>query len=205
MQLKAGVAQTVFLFGYAAYGPEQPSNLRDVRHKLAAFVQRGYADLLAEHERIWSELWRVSDVQIHGDAEAQHALRYSLYHLLVIAPYHTKATSIPARGLSGQRSAGRARSSRGYGKCSCFRSSCTRIPAIARTLLEYRIGGLPGARDKARQYGYEGAFYAWESQEGGFDACTEFNVTSVFTGRPTRTFFRDKADPHQRRHPARFS
>jgi len=65
-------------------------------------------------------------------------------------------------------------------------------PAIARTLLDYRILGLPGARAKAKQYGYEGAFYAWESQEDGFDACTEFNVTNVLSGRPTRTFFRDK-------------
>ncbi len=65
-------------------------------------------------------------------------------------------------------------------------------PRVARTLLEYRIAGLPGAKDKAREYGYDGAFYAWESQEGGYDACSHFNVTSVFTGRPTRTFFRDK-------------
>lgn len=38
----------------------------------------------------------------------------------------------------------------------------------------------------------QGAFYAWESQEGGFDACSDYNVTDVFTGRPMRTFFRDK-------------
>jgi trehalose/maltose hydrolase-like predicted phosphorylase len=189
LQLKAGAPQTFFLFGYAAYGAEQPSNLRDVRQKLAAFVQRGYADLLAEHEKIWSELWRVSDVQIHGDAEAQHALRYSLYHLLVIAPYHTKATSIPARGLSGQVYKGAIFWDT---EMFMFPFFVHTNPSVARTLLEYRVTGLHGARDKAQQYGYEGAFYAWESQENGFDACTEFNVTSVFTGRPTRTFFRDK-------------
>jgi trehalose/maltose hydrolase-like predicted phosphorylase len=65
-------------------------------------------------------------------------------------------------------------------------------PSIARRLLEYRVAGLVGAKEKARQYGHDGAFYAWESQEGGYDACTHFNVTNVFTGRPTRTFFRDK-------------
>src|SRR5260370_21510934 len=75
--------------------------------------------------------------------------------------------------------------------CMC-RFFVNSSPAVARTLLEYRVTGLPGARDKARQDGYDGALYAWESQEDGFDACTEFNVTSVFTGRPTRTFFRDK-------------
>ncbi|MGN0753715.1 MAG: glycosyl hydrolase family 65 protein, partial [Aristaeellaceae bacterium] len=37
-----------------------------------------------------------------------------------------------------------------------------------------------------------GAFYAWESQEGGEEGCTNFNVVDVFTHRPVRTYFRDK-------------
>ena len=189
LQLVAGQPQTVFLFGHVGYGDEQPSTLSQVRARLSSLVQQGYDELLTEHERIWSELWRSSDVQIHGDEEAQHALRYSLYHLLVIAPYHTKATSIPARGLSGQVYKGAIFWDT---EMFMFPFFVHTNPAIAKTLLEYRVTGLPGARDKARQYGYEGAFYAWESQEGGFDACTEFNVTNVFTGRPTRTFFRDK-------------
>jgi nigerose phosphorylase len=189
LQLKAGQTHTLFLFGYVGYGADQPVTLSAVRARLSSLVQQGYDALLAEHEQIWRGLWQASDVQIHGDEEAQHALRYSLYHLLVIAPYHTKATSIPARGLSGQVYKGAIFWDT---EMFMFPFFVHTNPAIARTLLEYRVSGLPGARDKARQYGYEGAFYAWESQEGGFDACTEFNVTSVFTGRPTRTFFRDK-------------
>ena len=27
---------------------------------------------------------------------------------------------------------------------------------------------------------------------GGYDACTDYNVTDVFTGRPMRTYFKDK-------------
>ena len=187
--LLAGQPQTVYLFGYVGYGAEEPGSVGEVRSRLSAFVQQGYDKLLAEHEQIWQQLWRVSDVQIQGDEEAQHALRYSLYHLLVIAPYHTQATSIPARGLSGQVYKGAIFWDT---EMFMFPFFVHTNPAIAKTLLEYRVTGLPGARDKARQYGYDGAFYAWESQEGGFDACTEFNVTNVFTGRPTRTFFRDK-------------
>jgi len=187
--LKAGQSQTVYLFGYVGYGADQPQNVEAVRAKLAAWAERGYDALLAEHEQIWQALWQASDVQIQGDDEAQHALRYSLYHLLIIAPYHTKAASIPARGLSGQVYKGAIFWDT---EMFMFPFFVHTSPAIARTLLDYRVAGLPGARDKAKQYGYEGAFYAWESQEDGFDACTEFNVTSVFTGRPTRTFFRDK-------------
>lgn len=189
VELKAGQSQTLYLFGYVGYGADQPQDIAAVRAKLAGFVERGYDELLGEHERIWQGLWQTSDVQVQGDDEAQHALRYSLYHLLIIAPYHTKAASIPARGLSGQVYKGAIFWDT---EMFMFPFFVHTSPAIARTLLDYRIAGLPGARDKAKQYGYEGAFYAWESQEDGFDACTEFNVTSVFTGRPTRTFFRDK-------------
>jgi nigerose phosphorylase len=189
LQLKAGQVQTVFVFGYVAYGADQPASASALLSQLSTLTQPGYDALLREHEQIWQGLWQQSDVQIHGDEEAQHALRYSLYHLLVIAPYHTKATSIPARGLSGQVYKGAIFWDT---EMFMFPFFVHTNPAIAKTLLEYRVTGLPGAREKARQYGYEGAFYAWESQEGGFDACTEFNVTSVFTGRPTRTFFRDK-------------
>lgn len=189
VRIEAGRAITFFVFGYVGYGSDQPRSLAEVRARLSSHVARGYAALLAEHERLWAELWAASDVTIVGDDEAQHALRYSLYHLLAIAPYHTRETSIPARGLSGQVYKGAV-----FWDTELFMAPffLHTNPRIARKLLEYRISGLPGAKDKAREYGYDGAFYAWESQEGGYDACAHFNVTNVFTGRPTRTFFRDK-------------
>jgi trehalose/maltose hydrolase-like predicted phosphorylase len=66
------------------------------------------------------------------------------------------------------------------------------FPNLARNLLLYRYHTLDGARRKAQEYGFRGAFYAWESQDTGDDACTLFNVTDVFTNRPMRTYFRDK-------------
>ncbi len=56
------------------------------------------------------------------------------------------------------------------------------------------IKTLDGARRKAKTEGtgYRGAFYAWESQETGDDACTYFNIGDPFTGRELRTHFRDK-------------
>jgi trehalose/maltose hydrolase-like predicted phosphorylase len=65
-------------------------------------------------------------------------------------------------------------------------------PELAAQFIRYRIQTLPGAKRKAAEYGYRGAFFAWESQETGDDACSDFNVTDVFTGRPVRTYFRDK-------------
>lgn len=145
--------------------------------------------LLKEQEAAWESLWDHAQVEIEGDPDAQRALNYSLYHLLSIAPRHRQDLSITARGLSGQTYKGAV-----FWDTEMFMLdfylAC--LPMAAKSAVNYRIQTLPGALKKAREYGLSGAFYAWESQEGGFDACSDYNVTDVFTGRPMRTYFRDK-------------
>lgn len=155
---------------------------------LMAF-EAGYGELLEQHRRLWGERWEKSDVRIDGDEEAQLALRYSIYHLLSIAPIHTDKASIPARGLSGQMYKGAV-----FWDTEMFMLPFFAYtnPEIARNLVNYRVDTLDGARRKAAEYGFRGAFYAWESQDKGSEACTLFNITDVFTGRPMRTYFRDK-------------
>ena len=128
-------------------------------------------------------------MRIEGDAVAQQALRYSMYQLHSIAPTHSDKVSIPARGLSGQVYKGAV-----FWDTEMFMLPFflfTR-PDLARPLVKYRVHGLKGARRKAASLGYRGAFYAWESQEEGDEACTLFNITDVFTGRPMRTYFADR-------------
>ncbi|MFZ4778782.1 MAG: glycosyl hydrolase family 65 protein, partial [Terrimicrobiaceae bacterium] len=149
----------------------------------------GYPALLNAHRAAWDLRWEDADIQIEGDKDSQFALRYSLYHLLAISPPPDKSLSIPARGLSGQVYKGAIFWDTEMFMLPFFLAA---EPETARNLLLYRFRTLDGARRKAREYGYEGAFYAWESQETGDDACTLFNVSDVFTGRPMRTHFRDK-------------
>ena len=150
---------------------------------------KGYHILKEEHISYWEKLWKHSQVLIEGDEKAMLAVNYSLYHLQSIAPRHTHSLSIPARGLSGQTYKGAV-----FWDTEMFMLDFFLMtnPETARALVKYRIDTLQGALDKAAHYGYEGAFYAWESQEGGYDACTDYNVTDVFTGRPMRTYFKDK-------------
>lgn len=149
----------------------------------------GYDALKEMHCRKWEEKWAVSEVEIDGDEEAMKSLNYSIYHLLSIAPTHAANMSIPARGLSGQTYKGAV-----FWDTEMFMLDFFLFtdPDVARSLMKYRVDTLGGAMEKAAFYGYEGAFYAWESQEGGFDACSDYNVTDVFTGRPQRTYFKDK-------------
>lgn len=149
----------------------------------------GFDGLLNEHAALWSQRWEACDIQIIGDEDAQQALRFSMYHLLAIVPTHTERASIPARGMSGQMYKGAIFWDTEIFMLPFFTHT---FPDLARNLLLYRYHTLDGARRKAREYGYRGAFYAWESQDTGDDACTLFNVTDVFTNRPMRTYFRDK-------------
>ncbi|MDF2698996.1 MAG: kojibiose phosphorylase [Haloplasmataceae bacterium] len=149
----------------------------------------GYEKLFIENYLEWQKRWLVSDVELKGDEEAQFSLRYSIYHLLILNQKHSDKVSIPARGISGQT----------YKGAIFWDTEMFMLPfylntdlQTAKNLVKYRINTLDGARRKAMEYGFRGAFYAWESQETGDDACSHFNVTDVFTNRPLRTYFRDK-------------
>lgn len=146
-----------------------------------------FDELLSAHINVWTRLWDKSDVKIEGDPNAQRALRYSIYHMLILTP--PQDASIPARGLSGQVYKGAVFWDT---EIFLFPFFLQTNPIAARHLLNYRIKTLAGAKKKAKAYGYSGAFYAWESHADGRDACSDFNITDVFTGRPVRTYFKDK-------------
>ncbi|HVU24641.1 MAG TPA: glycosyl hydrolase family 65 protein [Opitutus sp.] len=153
--------------------------------------RRGEAACRAAHDAAWARRWAGSDVLIEGDDEAQHALRYSILQLLMVAPPAGSANSIPARALSGQAYKGAIFWDTEMFMFPFFLHTC---PEQAVELLRYRIRTLDGARRKARTEvpGYRGAFFAWESQDTGDEACTYYNVGDPFTGRDLRTYFRDK-------------
>ncbi len=151
--------------------------------------EQGYDACLKAHQDAWEEIWAQSGVELTGNDDAARAMHASQYHLNCVAPRHTGNMSIPARGLSGQTYKGAIFWN---SEMFFFPMFVYTQPDIARSLLRYRIQTLPGALKKAREYGFRGAFYAWESQEGGEEGCTNFNVVDVFTHRPVRTYFRDK-------------
>ena len=62
----------------------------------------GYENCLKNHNAQWAKMWEHCDVKIEGDDEAQKALRYSIFQLLIAAPLKGSANSIPPRALSGQ-------------------------------------------------------------------------------------------------------
>ncbi|OQB22354.1 MAG: Nigerose phosphorylase [Firmicutes bacterium ADurb.Bin182] len=186
---KAGEPYTVTLFAavYTGIDDPEPGKLASVLCEKA--LTDGFSYCLFAHKKAWDEIWKHSAVELTGCEEAAQALNASLYHLHSIAPRHARALSIPARGLSGQTYKGAVFWD---SEIFLFPVFVHTEPDLAKALLRYRIETLPGALKKASEYGFRGAFYPWESQEGGTEGCSDYNVTDVFTHRPVRTYFRDK-------------
>jgi kojibiose phosphorylase len=122
--------------------------------------QPSYATLLSAHEAAWEEVWQSSDVVIEGDTKAQLAIRYNLFQLLIAAPRHDNTVSIPAKTLSGFAYRGHV-----FWDTEIFILPFLIFtqPDLARNLLTYRYHTLNGARRKAKESGYKGAMFAWES------------------------------------------
>ena len=189
LKLKAGEEICFTKFAAIATNLDHGWPLALAQDSLMLARQQGYDRALNASAYAWDRRWNQSDVAIEGDPVAQEALRFSIYHLLSIAPSHSDKASIPARGLSGQVYKGAIFWDTEMFMLPFFNAT---QPHSARNLVRYRFHTLDGARRKAKSLGYRGAFYAWESQESGDEACTLFNITDILTGRPLRTYFADK-------------
>ena len=187
IEIDASAHQTYTVDQYIHIGVDEKDDvLKDRLHHLA---YKGFDQHLKRHQQSWLKKWDIADVKIEGDEKADLSLRYSIYHLLILAPSRYDHASIPARGISGQT----------YKGAIFWDTEIFMLPFYlnhdlesAKKIIEYRIQGLKGALEKAKSYGFKGAFYAWESQDDGHDACTDYNVTDVFTKRLIRTYFKDK-------------
>ncbi|HEY0329127.1 MAG TPA: glycosyl hydrolase family 65 protein [Rhodopseudomonas sp.] len=132
--------------------------------KLAVARQIGWRGVVAAHEAAWAGRWRLSDVEVQGDAAAQEALRFAVYHLNSAANPGDERVSIGARALTGADYHGHV-----FWDTEIFLLPFYILtwPEAARALLMYRFHTLDGARAKASRMGWRGALYAWESAVTG--------------------------------------
>ncbi|PMQ00755.1 MAG: kojibiose phosphorylase [Dictyoglomus sp. NZ13-RE01] len=117
-----------------------------------------------KHKEKWKALWNRADIEIEGDDISQRNIRYAIFQLLQMAPWHSSKVSIPAKALSGE----------GYkghifwdNEIFVFPFFLYTFPEIARNLLLYRYHCIEGYRKKAKEEGYEGISIAWESADTG--------------------------------------
>lgn len=126
-----------------------------------------FDDLLDAHETAWRHLWGDCDIELEGDAAPDTGLklRLHIFHLLQTASQHTidLDVGIPARGWHGEAYRGHVF----WDELFVFSFLSLRMPVLSRALLRYRYRRLPEARRAAREAGYQGAMFPWQSGSNG--------------------------------------
>jgi trehalose/maltose hydrolase-like predicted phosphorylase len=124
-----------------------------------------FDEALQRHTRAWDELWRSSDVHLPNEERVQHLLRLHVSHILQVCSLHTTNhdAGVPARGLNGEAYRGHVF----WDELYIFRYLTSRLPEITRELLMYRYRRLGEARAAARDAGYLGAMFPWQSGSDG--------------------------------------
>lgn len=134
-----------------------------------------WKDLLGEHTRLWEELWE-GDIEIEGNLQDQLDVRLALYHLYAFSRGDSNL-SIAPMGLSSQN----------YNGHIFWDTELWMFPPllllnqdIARSLVNYRSDRLEKARQRARNFGYKGAMFPWESDDTGEEATPAWALTGTF-------------------------
>lgn len=131
----------------------------------AAVASSSFNDVQTASDRAWQNIWARIDIELEGDRFSQKVLRLHLYHCMLAASPHTAAldVGIPARGLHGEAYRGHIF----WDELFILPLYNLHYPDTARASLLYRYRRLDRARDYAREYGYAGAMYPWQSGSDG--------------------------------------
>jgi trehalose/maltose hydrolase-like predicted phosphorylase len=124
-------------------------------------LQLGYEALSRQSACLWNAVWQKKDINLESNNPFdQLALRFAVYHMIIMAHPTDCRVGIGAKSLTGE----------GYKGHSFWDTEIFLLPyyafsqpETARNLLLYRYYGLEGARRKARENGYQGAMYPWET------------------------------------------
>ena len=121
--------------------------------------------LLERHILAWNHLWQRCRITISDSERVALVLHLHIFHLLQTVSPHTigRDVGVPPRGLHGEAYRGHIL----WDELFIFPFLNLRIPDITRTLLMYRYRRLPEARWMAKQAGYRGAMYPWQSGSDG--------------------------------------
>ena len=133
-----------------------------------------YADLEHGHRLAWAHLWERFAVEMGNDADALRIVRLHQLHLLQTLSLHTADidVGVPARGLHGEAYRGHIF----WDELFVFPVMNLRLPRLTQSLLMYRYRRLPEARRAARDAGYAGAMFPWQSGSDGREESQQLHL-----------------------------
>jgi trehalose/maltose hydrolase-like predicted phosphorylase len=138
-----------------------------VRAARSAARHSDFAAAFDRHSAAWGELWQTCDRRVSGNEQVQLLLRLHTAHLLQVCSPHTADldAGLPARGLNGEAYRGHVF----WDEIYAFPFFNVRLPGVTRGLLMYRYRRLGEARAAAREAGFRGAMFPWQSGSEGVE------------------------------------
>lgn len=149
-------------------GQDHPAEaiLERSKAKVAEAVQTGWSAALQDHMMAWERIWERADITIDGDAAAQQAIRFNIFHLNQTFTGDDPRLNIGPKGFTGEK----------YGGASYWDTEAyclpfylgTHPPEVARQLLVYRRNHLERAVENAAKLGFVGgaALYPMVTMNG---------------------------------------
>ena len=124
-----------------------------------------FDSLFTTHADAWQKIWEKADIVIEGDRFSQKLLRLHSYHMMCTASPHNPSidAGMPARGLNGEAYRGHIF----WDEIFILPFFNRHFPDISKALLMYRYNRLDPAREYAREHGYKGAMFPWQTADDG--------------------------------------
>ena len=125
----------------------------------------GFQALLRAHTVRMGNLWERLHLSLADNERASFILNLHVFQLMQTISEHTADmdAGIPARGLHGEAYRGHVF----WDELFVFPYLTLTLPELTRSLLRYRHRRLPEARRAARDAGYAGAMFPWQSGSDG--------------------------------------
>ncbi len=133
--------------------------------RLSLQSEDSFDSLFKAHNDAWEKIWKKADLVIEGDRYSQKLLRLHTYHMMCTASPHNPSidAGMPARGLNGEAYRGHIF----WDEIFILPFFNRHFPEISKALLMYRYNRLDAAREYARENGYKGAMYPWQTADDG--------------------------------------
>lgn len=138
-----------------------------------------FKEMYAESKEAWRKLWENAAITIDGDLMSQKMLNLHTYHLLVSAAPNAYEqsldASITARGLHGEAYRGHIF----WDELFILPFYILHFPKTAREILLYRYQRLTAAKKAAKEAGYQGAMFPWQSGLDGTEQSQELHLNPI--------------------------
>lgn len=146
--------------------------------------------VLRRHVRAWARLWGRCRIEVDGTPQTQRNARLHMFHLLQSISEHTANldAGMPARGLHGEAYRGHVL----WDELFVLPILTLRLPVLTRAMLRYRYNRLPEARWAAREAGFAGAMFPWQSGSDGREESQRIHLNPISGRWVPDTSFRQR-------------